>query len=340
MNSTYRFDNHSVQTELVETGLSSLNNLFHSEKEIVCIVDNKILELYPQLSATIPNNRIIPIDAVEQNKSLQTVETILGHIQALNLKRSSIICGIGGGITTDITAFVASIFKRGTRLWLVPTTVIAMADAAIGGKTAINFQSIKNSIGTFYPAEKVIYSKEFLETLVEADLKSGSYELLKMSLLAESVAPSETSLFKTIMESVHAKLLICINDLNDKGERRKLNLGHTFGHLIETVSDYQIKHGFAVGIGLRIALRLSLELNLINQTTYNRVNFVLEQHPSPVMLDQQAILKIKEQGKEILLSDKKNTDKLTLILFEGDNAEVVVKSIEYSDRILEIITNK
>jgi 3-dehydroquinate synthase len=164
-----------------------MRNLLLAEKEIVFVVDDVVLRLHNDLLVGIPEERIISFKATEESKSLVQCRNIISHLQSIGVKRSSIICGIGGGITTDLTAFVASVFKRGTRLWLIPTTVIAMSDAAVGGKTALNFDGNKNAIGSFYPAEKVFYNQEFLKTLPYTEKHNGLFELLKISFLDENV---------------------------------------------------------------------------------------------------------------------------------------------------------
>ncbi|MBN2829967.1 MAG: 3-dehydroquinate synthase [Candidatus Cloacimonetes bacterium] len=330
------------QTEIIETDSKELHNLLLGEKEIVFVIDKKVLNLNPSLLSGFADQRIIPVHATEEIKSFAHAQTLITQFHQLGVNRSTIVCGIGGGITTDIASFVASIYKRGTRLWLIPTTVIAMADAAIGGKTAVNFEGTKNEIGTFYPAEKVFYNPEFLQTLPYTEKHNGLFELLKISFIDDNVKLGRQIFtdglsMKLILTSVHAKLKICINDLSDRGDRRKLNLGHTFGHLIESIYKYKIPHGFAVGLGLRIALRCSREYELINDETFTAIEKRLSQIPLTVFLDPETLSKIKEQGKEILLADKKNTDKLTLVLFKGLKPDIVVHSIDYSDRVLEII---
>ncbi len=342
MVNNYTFEPKAYKTEVESLQLDKLYNLLLSKREIVFIIDSLIKDKYPDLLNSLNSKITYIFTAKESNKNLKNVEQIYEFLTKINVKRSTIICGIGGGITTDITAFAASTFKRGCRLWLIPTTVIAMVDAAIGGKTAVNNLNVKNAIGTFYPAEKVFYCSDFLRTLPLTEGLNGLYEIQKISFINQSFH-LDKSVFSRgitqdlILQAAELKFDICHRDLYDKGERRKLNLGHSFAHLIEVLTEYKVPHGLAVGIGMRIALNLSLRLGIIDTKTNLRIESQLNQIPLTVFLDSNLIVKIKELGKEILLSDKKATDTLNLILFKGAEAEVTVYPISFSELIINSI---
>lgn len=216
----------------------------------------KILE---QVSAT-----PIVIPDGEEFKSLETARQIWKELLEIGFTRKSLIIGLGGGVVTDLAAFVASTFMRGTYLGLIPTTLLAQVDAAIGGKTGINFEG-KNIIGTFYLPEFVITDPETLKTLPEVEILNGLGEVVKYGILDSGVY-RKLKFFRGIDEGligecVNVKLRIVEKDMRERGRRRILNLGHTVGHAMEKVSGYRIKHGFAVSIGLMASALIAEKIN-------------------------------------------------------------------------------
>ncbi|GAB6101757.1 3-dehydroquinate synthase [Thermococcus atlanticus] len=236
-----------------------------SIKKLKSIVD----ELSPYKTAVITNTTLeklwldkildqinavpIVIPDGEGFKSLETAQQIWRKLIEISFTRRSLIIGLGGGVITDLAAFAASTFMRGTYLGLIPTTLLAQVDAAIGGKTGVNFEG-KNIIGTFYLPNFVLIDPETLKTLPEVEIVNGFGEVVKYGILDSGVYEKLKSFRKIdeglIRECVNVKLRIVEEDLRESGKRRILNLGHTAGHAIEKVSDYRIKHGFAVSIGL------------------------------------------------------------------------------------------
>ncbi|HUV06799.1 MAG TPA: 3-dehydroquinate synthase family protein, partial [Spirochaetia bacterium] len=212
----------------------------------------------------------------ERGKGWRAVEAI--HRAALDrgLGRDSIFLGVGGGIVCDITAFASSIYMRGNRLVLVPTTLLAMVDAAIGGKTGVNFRGYKNFIGSFYPAEGIHIFTQVLESLPEKEYRSGLAEVIKTALLGDAElfrilaeqmpginARDRSILQDVIMRCVAVKGRIVEGDLREGGERAILNLGHTFGHALESVQRFRgLTHGEAVGWGIARAMELGVKLSL------------------------------------------------------------------------------
>ncbi|WP_461865831.1 3-dehydroquinate synthase [Thermococcus sp.] len=216
-------------------------------------------EILDQISA-IP----IVIPDGEKFKSLETAQQIWKKLIEIGFTRKSLIIGLGGGVITDLAAFVASTFMRGTYLGLIPTTLLAQVDAAIGGKTGVNFEG-KNIIGTFYPSNFVLIDPETLKTLPEVEILNGFGEVVKYGILDSRVYKKLKS-FKEINEElirecVNVKLRIVEEDLRESGKRRILNLGHTIGHAIEKVSNYKVKHGFAVAIGLMASALIAEKIN-------------------------------------------------------------------------------
>jgi len=280
------------------------------------------------------------VQAVENNKTLATCEAIFERLSQANIKRGDVIMGIGGGLTLDITSFCTSQYKRGCQLCLVPTTLIAMVDACIGGKTAVNLNQLKNQIGGFYPANTVILDYQFLNTLPECELKNGYAELIKTMLIFErdfftrEYAFIQENLQAYISKALNYKLELCMKDVSDKGVRQQLNLGHTFAHLYESVTNYRISHGEAVALGLLTALQYSVKLGLLSaQDQLVFAKYITAFCNVPV-LTAADVENIKQYGKDILLADKKAGDCLRLVLINGTGVELV--SISNIDEVLEL----
>lgn len=237
-----------------------------SIKKLKSIVD----ELSPYKTAVITNTTLeklwldkildqinavpIVIPDGEEFKSLETAQQIWRKLIEIGFTRKSLIIGLGGGVITDLAAFTASTFMRGTYLGLIPTTLLAQVDAAIGGKTGVNFEG-KNIIGIFYLPNFVLIDPETLKTLPKVEISNGFGEVVKYGILDLGVYEKLKSFREIdeelIRECVNVKLRIVEEDLRESGKRRILNLGHTVGHAVEKASNYRIKHGFAVAIGLR-----------------------------------------------------------------------------------------
>lgn len=221
------------------------------------------------------------VHASEEEKTFATVERLVAELLALEADRSTMLVGVGGGIVTDITGFVAAIYKRGVPFGLVPTTLLAQVDAAIGGKNGVNFDRFKNMVGTFREPAFVYIDTDFLKTLPERALRCGAAEMLKTFLLADARAyetavavfsgPHPADVPDTLVRRAgEIKLGIVEQDPEDHGDRQLLNLGHTFGHAIEKCTS-QYAHGEAVAIGISMAARLACEKGLLAGETAGRI---------------------------------------------------------------------
>lgn len=226
---------------------------------------------------------VFGFEASEAGKTLDAVLGIDRWLMEQGADRDAFILGIGGGITTDITGFAASVYKRGVRFAFLPTTLLSQVDAAIGGKNGVNLDSFKNMIGVFRQPEATFICPEPLATLPYSQIISGAAELLKtfiicnkdgcyekaVSLLtAMKSSPGDwfedysASLGNLVAEAAGIKAGIAGRDPQEHGERRLLNLGHTFAHAIEAMSKGAVGHGEAVSIGIILATRLSERLKL------------------------------------------------------------------------------
>jgi 3-dehydroquinate synthase len=218
----------------------------------------------------------VVIEAGEANKTLASVERILSRALELGLARDSLFVGVGGGVITDMTAFAASLYMRGARLELVPTTLLAMADAAVGGKTGVDYGNSKNCVGTFYPASSIHVCPSVLASLSEAEYRSGLAEVVKTALLYapklyeilknrsdEVLSRNESLMLEVVKRCVQAKARVVERDLRESGERMYLNLGHTFAHALESVAGFgTVTHGEAVAWGIARAHALGERLGV------------------------------------------------------------------------------
>jgi 3-dehydroquinate synthase len=203
---------------------------------------------------TLPN--MIVITAEESQKSYDGATWIIEALIKCGLNRESHLVAIGGGITQDITCWIASTFMRGIDWSFVPTTLLAQADSCIGSKSSINFRAFKNMLGTFYPPKHVLIVEQFRTTLSEADIKSGIAEIVKLAIINGDEPDFLRSIVganNDIHYALHIKKSYIEFDEFDRGIRNRLNYGHCFGHAIETASDYQIPHGIAVAMGMDLA---------------------------------------------------------------------------------------
>lgn len=285
----------------------------------------------------------------------KTIESVLAICKAAidsNAKRSAVFTGIGGGVITDMTAFAASIFKRGATCELVPTTLLSMVDAAIGGKTGCDFDSYKNMIGSFFPAQKIHIIPSFIQSLPENEYRSGMAEVVKTALLYskelfEKLASKPEILQNRKDQLVEEMIKICVNakaavveqDLTEKNIRMQLNLGHTFGHALETRAGLgKVSHGDAVAWGMARAAELSKKIGLCTENYVQTVKSALssfgwETQPIHSALngkfasEKEAALSLFEAMKK----DKKNASNKVRFVLQEDVGETVITEVDEKD---------
>lgn len=225
------------------------------------IADIVLKELYGDIF----NDDTLFVEAGENAKSFEFLQMILKYMQERNIDRSSKIAVVGGGSLSDVIGFAAGIYMRGIKHDIIPTTLLSMVDACVGGKTAINFNNTKNFIGMFNEAESVIIDTKFTNTETLDNFKNGVVESIKMAALFDSdifykmaniidfdMKNREGFVKLAVKYSPIKKQEIVANDFKDKGIRQLLNAGHTVAHAIEAYENYNISHGKAVAIGLVI----------------------------------------------------------------------------------------
>lgn len=275
----------------------------------------------------------IVIASGESSKSIETFEMICNHLSVNYADKNTLLVNLGGGMVCDIGGFVASVYKRGIRFINIPTTLLAMADAAYGGKTALNLGSVKNIIGSFYPAEKIILSDFFLNTLAPKEYHSGFAEICKSMLLFApeewkqfSQNPSYPAVYQVkpfVKLALHCKQNIVEKDPFEKNERLSLNYGHSIGHAIEAVyntKDFPLLHGEAIFWGMALENLLAFKLGLLQEDTMQSINQVLQTlYPLPTEL-----VYIPEI-LEALKNDKKNDNDTIQMVLLSDIGKYLLK---------------
>lgn len=224
---------------------------------------------------------IIQVPAGEESKSIEQVTRIWEFLQQQGVNRNSLVVNIGGGMVSDLGGFAASTYKRGIKTVNIPTTLLSVVDASVGGKTAINFSGIKNDIGTFHVPECVIISDKFYKETPAEVFLSGYGEVLKHGILSSTAMvkslyqdPMKLS-FEQVKQSVEVKRSVVERDPTEQGERKILNLGHTAGHAYEELSPGMLPHGFAVAYGLLTTLVLShIKLGFPSAELYPHAEFL------------------------------------------------------------------
>jgi 3-dehydroquinate synthase len=222
----------------------------------------------------ISSKPLFGIETIVVKEPVKTYENALFVIEQLIEKgcdRDTVLVGCGGGSVTDLTGFVGSIFLRGISVILIPTTLLAMVDASIGGKNSIDTPFGKNLIGTFYLPENIIIDTAFLDTLPQKEWNHGMAEILKLGLVYDKELLLPASPLDLITKAVHGKLAITSVDFKDTHLRRILNFGHTIGHALETGSGYAIPHGEAVALGCMTEAFFSYKLGYLDPLSFEKI---------------------------------------------------------------------
>lgn len=220
----------------------------------VLLVGNHIKPISGAQSISIPDG--------EEAKNLDVVKILWDMFQRYNIDKNSCVVSMGGGSASDVVGFAAATYMRGIPFLSIPTTLLAMIDASVGAKRAINSGSAKNLIGCIYPAETVFIDTDFLATLPKGELQNGMSEAIKISLISGFELPQNTQ--DMILQCIQAKQNIVAQDMyDDKGLRCFLNYGHTLGHALEKFSNYKIRHGAAVAVGMDFAANCFADKSIV-----------------------------------------------------------------------------
>ncbi len=293
----------------------------------IYITDENVSNEY---SDFLKEESVIVIKPGEVNKTLDTLDSVYNQLTEYKADRNSFIIGFGGGLVTDVAGFAASTFMRGIRFGFIPTSLLAMIDASIGGKNGVNHHRFKNMIGTFNQPDFVLMDSSFLRTLPQDEYISGMGEALKHFLINNNkqfyhfvnnpggFIDKKNVSNDFLYNQAKVKVEIVNKDEKETGERKKLNFGHTFGHAIEKTTG--IKHGFAVSIGMVIAAKISNKLGLLS--TKDLIDTItglkLAGLPTDIHIPKNSIIEAMHKDK------KKFGDNIDFIVLEGiGNAKIV-----------------
>jgi len=295
----------------------------------IIITDVNVGKLYPLDSVAA---EVITIGTGEEIKTLDTVQKIYAQLISIQADRSSFIVGMGGGIVCDIAGFVASTFLRGVRFGFVATSLLAQVDASVGGKNGVNFQGFKNMVGLFHQPEFVICDPELLKTLPQKEISCGLAEIVKHGAIADAdlfayleqhaediLALDRQAIQKLVIASVRIKSAMVKRDEIEKGERRLLNFGHTFGHAIEKVTG--ISHGEAVSRGMAIAAALSVKKDLLTADEDKRLRALLNNLKLPTYFGLETKAVVNAIGKD----KKREGNWIHFVLLNGIGSAIVDK---------------
>lgn len=306
----------TIKSKMGDYAVEFVNSIERVVKETqhpntITFIDHNVAALYPKINS----KDFASVVCDENAKTLQGTQTILNELVSRKANTKTKLVVIGGGILQDLIGYCASIYCRGIEYTLVPTTLLAQADSCIGGKTSINYGNRKNILGTFFPPSKILIDTNFTHTLTVKDYNSGLGEVYKFHILQAKMPQFDPngSVQDMVYDGLRYKADIISRDEFDRGERRFLNFGHTFGHALEAVSEHQVPHGIAVVLGSMIAVTVSKRLGY----SVPDYELTMEKGRQLVYLSN---IKLKKEWfgyeslSEIIKSDKKTNGNLTMVL--------------------------
>jgi len=303
----------------------------HSKGQgVFWIVDENVWDLWGARMVEwgwpdLQSRKVLLFAASESNKHLRAVEELSRRLVRAGADRGSSLVGVGGGVTGDVTGFLASIYMRGIPHYQVPTTLLAQVDSSIGGKTGVDLPEGKNLIGTFHQPEIIWMDLQVLETLSEEDFRQGMAEVIKTAMIGDEalwkyLESHREAIHRREADAVLRIISACCNlkagvvaaDERESGYRRVLNLGHTVGHALERVSGYRVRHGDAVAVGLVAAARLSAGMGNLPLSDLQRLTRLCMDWGLPVTMPQSIV---PEDIIKAMETDKKSIgEKLHFIL--------------------------
>jgi 3-dehydroquinate synthase len=285
-------------TDALESTLAQLLETYAPQQRFICCDTTTETTCLPHISAfeCLREAKLVVVPAGDDHKNVDSLALLWGFLSREGATRRSVLINLGGGMVTDLGGFAAATFKRGMDVINLPTTILGAVDAAVGGKTGINFNGLKNEVGAFHQPKAVVFYTPFFETLDQANCLSGFAEMLKHGLLSDAAyldslfkldlsQPAAPAFLDAVRRSVEIKFDITSQDPHEKGLRKALNLGHTMGHAIESLSHHiqqPVLHGYAIAWGMVCELFLAHCLLGFPAELLKRMNrFVKETYGTP-----------------------------------------------------------
>lgn len=295
----------------LQSSFARYADLVPAENSII-ITDENVAALY---AGMLQGKKVVVIKAGEAAKQLQTVDYIIRELLKAGAQRSTWIVGLGGGVVTDIAGFAASVYMRGISFGFIPTTLLGMVDASIGGKNGVDVGLYKNTVGSFRQPQFILHDTSFLRTLPDEEWRNGFAEIIKYAcvfdknmfdeLMQHDIAyyrSNETALQELIKTCVDRKNNVVLTDELEKQERKLLNFGHTLGHAIENM--YSLSHGQAISIGMVAACVIAEEASGLDSNVTDQVRTLLKRYQLPTDIELHT-----DHVLEILMKDKKRVGK-------------------------------
>lgn len=306
--------------------------------KVVVVSDSNVASLYMETVACSLTSAGYDVHsyvftAGEERKNGETYLGILDFLAQCNLTRSDLLIALGGGVVGDLTGFVAATYLRGISYIQVPTSLLAMVDSSVGGKTAINLPSGKNLAGAFYQPKLVLCDTDTLKTLPEHNIRDGCAEIVKYGILYDPQLFAHLAKHGpdfdreyVISRCVELKRNVVCADEFDTGNRQKLNLGHTLGHGIEAISGYTISHGHAVAAGISVISKAAVKLGYLSESTYKTIISVLKKFLLPTETEHTAADLLP-----YILGDKKRCGNMINLIIPHDIGDCNIHNIPISE---------
>ncbi|MCL2574245.1 MAG: 3-dehydroquinate synthase [Defluviitaleaceae bacterium] len=332
-----------------------LHKINTPQRKFFIVIDEAIFDTYSDdisktFRASVLINQSITIFAINvEAKSIATTMALLKYFHENRLDRSSLVVAIGGGAISDIAGFAASIYMRGIDYITLPTTLLSMVDASIGGKTGVDFEGVKNLIGTFHNPSLVYINVDTLKSLNHAQYISGLAEVIKYGIISDSnffeyisdhrqevASRNPEALEKIINTSISIKSKIVAEDAKDRGIRQILNYGHTFGHAIEALCDFKLPHGHCVALGIICAANFSKNMNMMSMFHVEHIYDILSFFGLPTKLPKKFKLTAEDIYQKMLVDKKAENGNITLIISHKIGSANIHRGAEKDDVISAI----
>lgn len=345
-----QYDNKPLYNINIERDFSGLSGIFGSlgaKKRKLCILTDStvgshylgtVMDIARECMAKVIS---FTFEAGEKSKNLDTIEDLYEKLVTEHFDRNDIIAALGGGVTGDMAGFAAATYLRGIRVVQIPSSLVAMVDSSIGGKTGVDFRGYKNMVGAFHQPSAVYINVSMLGTLTDAQYYSGFGEVVKHGLIRDikyldyikdnykGINSRDIAVLEDIVAgSCNIKRAVVENDPEEKGERAVLNFGHTLGHAIEKLKDFSMLHGECVSAGMAAAAYISMKRGMASQEEYNGICQVLKDLKLPIKvsgLKAEDIIKVSKSDK------KMDAGKIKFILLNGTGNAVICNDVTDSE---------
>ena len=325
-----------------------LEGVGSKERKLCIVTDSSVGAIYLDTVMDIARGcakDVIPFifEAGEKSKNLGTIEDLYEKLIIAHFDRNDILVALGGGVTGDMAGYAAATYLRGIRVVQIPSSLVAMVDSSIGGKTGVDFKGYKNMVGAFHQPSAVYMNVSMLSTLTDAQYYSGFGEVAKHGFIREDAYSSYIAknlegirrrspliLEEIVAGSCNIKRAVVENDPEEKGERAILNFGHTLGHAIEKLMDFTMLHGECVSAGMAAAAYISMKRGMINENVYNSICRTLKDLNLPVcvnVLNAEDILRVSKSDK------KMDAGKIKFILLNGTGNAVICNDVTDSEML-------